>query len=183
MARANFKSANTATKSQTARLGFIGFELEWRTRSADITTRVAWIHLRRALRNLVGAWIWQHFPRPRRRSSVGNGLRIGFAAADPRRWRSRRPRNDDCRFRPTHLGRAERCSPAAARWPDAAVDGRGYARALSGACRLVAFRIRPRIAHDRRCAAGRASVRRYARTARAHVARGKNVRRYPRRRF
>src|SRR5947208_11675851 len=161
MARANFKSANTATKSRTVQLGCIAFELEWRTRSADITTRVAWIHLRRALRDLVGGWVW-HFPRPRHRSSVGNGLRIGFAAADPRRWRGRRPRDDDCRFRPAHLGRAERCSPAAARWPDAPVDGRGYARALSGACRLVAFRIRRGIAHDRRCGAGRASIRRYA---------------------
>src|SRR5260370_35493842 len=183
MERANFKSANTATKFQTARLGSIGFELEWRTLSADITTRVAWIHLRRALRNLVGGWVWKHFPRPRRRSSVGNSLRIGFAAADPRRWRSRRPRNDDCRFRPANLGRAERYSPAAARWPDAALDGRGYARALSGSCRLVAFRIRAGIAHDRCCAAGRASVRRYAGTARARTARGKNARRHPRRRF
>src|SRR6266481_9525906 len=161
MARANFKSANTAIKCRTARPDFIGFELEWRKRSADITTRVAWIHLRRALRNPVGGWVWQHFHRPRRRSSVGNGLRIGFAAADPRRWRSRRPRNDDCRFRPANLGRAERYSPAAAHWPDAALDGRGYARALSGACRLVAFRIRAGIAHHRRFAAGRASVRRY----------------------
>src|SRR5439155_6299683 len=146
MARANFKSANTAIKSRTARPGFIAFGLEWRKRSADIATRVAWIHLRRALRNLVGAWVWQHFHRPRCRSSVGNGLRIGFAAADPRRWRRRRPRDDDCRFRPGHLGRAERCSSAAARWPDATVDGRGYARALSGACRVVAIRIRPGIA-------------------------------------
>src|SRR6266568_4883359 len=148
MARANFKSANTAIKSRTARLGFITFELERRKRSADITTRVAWIHLRRALRNLVGAWVWQHFHRPRRRSGVGNGLRIGFAAADPRRWRSRRPGNDDCHLRPAHLGRAERYSPAATRRPGAAVDGRGYARALSGACRVVAFRIRAGIAHD-----------------------------------
>src|SRR5437660_4859964 len=33
MARANFKSANTATKSRTVRLGFIGFGRSWRKRS------------------------------------------------------------------------------------------------------------------------------------------------------
>jgi hypothetical protein len=78
------------------------------------------------------------FPRPRRRAVLGTAY-FGFAAAD-RNLGYRRPRDDDCRFWPTHLGRAERCSPAVARWPDTAVDGRGYARLfrrLSVGCSLI----------------------------------------------